>query len=238
MLFPTKEKESKMHAYKKGNRFSWVLLTVLVCAIAVPGRSLAEDKNAGDAPAKLAPAKSDAPAESAPELTERERLLLDRVEELEKRVEELESKGHPPAPTNPATPAAASSIALAPAVVATAAPAPASAQPHADSAAPSKTEKQKPSEPFAWADWTWLNGTARNKDVVWDSKFFTPEIRFDTHFVSSLNHPKDDSLGGSSEIFRSNEVQVEQISFGGDFHWDNVRGRVLTMRSATRPKSC
>ncbi|MBZ5652376.1 MAG: porin, partial [Acidobacteriia bacterium] len=83
--------------------------------------------------------------------------------------------------------------------------------------------------PFAYADWTWMNGTARNKDAVWDSKFFTPEIRFDTHFVSSLNHPQDDTIGGSSEIFRSNEVQVEQISFGGDFHWQNVRGRVLTM---------
>jgi hypothetical protein len=83
--------------------------------------------------------------------------------------------------------------------------------------------------PFAYADWTWLNGTARNKDAVWDSKFFTPEIRFDTHFVSSFNHPKDDTIGGSSEIFRSNEIQAEQISFGGDFHWQNVRGRVLTM---------
>ena len=90
-------------------------------------------------------------------------------------------------------------------------------------------EKPKPAEPFAYADWTWLNGTPRNKDAVWDSKFFTPEIRFDTHFVESFNHPRDDSMGGSSEIFRSNEIQVEQISFGGDFHWQNVRGRVLTM---------
>ncbi len=90
-------------------------------------------------------------------------------------------------------------------------------------------EKPKPTEPFAYADWTWLNGTARNKDVVWDSPFFTPEVRFDTHFVTSFNHPRDDSMGGSSEIFRSNEIQVEQISFGGDFHWQNVRGRVLTM---------
>jgi len=47
--------------------------------------------------------------------------------------------------------------------------------------------------------------------------------------VSSFNHPKDDSLGGSTEIFRSNEIQVEQISFGGDFHWQNIRGRVLTL---------
>ena len=102
----------------------------------------------------------------------------------------------------------------------------AAASPATEPASPDKPAK---AEPFAYADWTWLNGTARNKDAVWDSKFFTPEIRFDTHFVHSFNHPKDDSMGGSSEIFRSNEFQVEQISFGGDFHWQNVRGRVLTM---------
>jgi hypothetical protein len=95
--------------------------------------------------------------------------------------------------------------------------------------APKQPEKPAPAEPFAYADWTWLNGNARNKDVVWDSKFFTPEIRFDTSFVHSFNRPKDDTLGGSTEIFRSNEIQMDQISFGGDFHWQNVRGRLLTM---------
>ncbi len=90
-------------------------------------------------------------------------------------------------------------------------------------------EKPPPTEPFAYADWTWLNGTPRTKDVVWDSKFFTPEVRFDTHYVLDFNHPRDDSVGGSTEIFRSNEVEVEQISVGGDFHWQNVRGRILTM---------
>ena len=86
-----------------------------------------------------------------------------------------------------------------------------------------------PSEPFAYADWTWLNGNPRNKDVVWDSKFFTPEIRVDTHYVADFNHPRDDSMGGSTEIFRSYEFQVEQISFGGNFHWQNVNARILTM---------
>jgi hypothetical protein len=93
-------------------------------------------------------------------------------------------------------------------------------------AAPTKPE---PAAPFAFADWTWLNGTPRNKDVVWDSKFFTPEIRFDANYISSFNHPRDDSLGGSTETFRSNEVQIEQISFGGDFHWQDVHARILTM---------
>jgi hypothetical protein len=109
------------------------------------------------------------------------------------------------------------------------APAPAMVAQTSSDSSTAKPEKPAPTEPFAYADWTWLNGTPRNKDAVWDSKFFTPEIRFDTDFVSSMNHPKDDTLGGSTEIFRSNEVQIEQISFGGDFHWQNVRGRVLTM---------
>ena len=98
-------------------------------------------------------------------------------------------------------------------------------------APPAKPEQkpEEPAAPFAFADWTWLNGNARNKDPVWDSKFFTPEIRFDANYISSFNHPQDDSLGGSTETFRSNEVQIEQISFGGDFHWENVRARILTM---------
>jgi hypothetical protein len=90
-------------------------------------------------------------------------------------------------------------------------------------------EKPKPTDPFAYADWTWLNGNPRNKDVVWDSKFFTPEIRMDIHYIQDLNHPRDDSMGGSTEIFRSNEIQIEQISFGGNFHWQNVNARILTM---------
>ncbi len=90
-------------------------------------------------------------------------------------------------------------------------------------------EKPAPTEPFAYADWTWLNGNPRNKDVVWDSKFFTPEIRMDAHYIADFNHPRDDSMGGSTEIFRSNEVQIEQISFGGNFHWQDVRARILTM---------
>jgi hypothetical protein len=97
-----------------------------------------------------------------------------------------------------------------------------------------------PAEPFAYADWTWLNGNPRNKDAVWDSKFFTPEVRFDTNFVSSFNHPKDDTIGGSTEIFRSNEIQADQISVGGDFHWQNVRGRILTMNgmfATTTPRN-
>ncbi len=45
----------------------------------------------------------------------------------------------------------------------------------------------------------------------------------------SFNQPRDHTLGGSTEQFRNGEVQLEQASVGGDFHWQNVRGRILTM---------
>jgi hypothetical protein len=83
--------------------------------------------------------------------------------------------------------------------------------------------------PFAYADFTWLNGTSRNKDEVLTTKWFTPEVRFDTNFVVDTNQPRDHSLGGSTEEFREGEFQVEQASVGGDFRWQNVRGRILTM---------
>ena len=94
---------------------------------------------------------------------------------------------------------------------------------------PPPAEQPAASAPFAYADWTWLNGTPRNKDAVWDSKFFTPEIRLDANYIQSFNHPKDDTLGGSTEIFRSSEFQLEQVSFGGNLHWQNVQARILTL---------
>jgi hypothetical protein len=82
--------------------------------------------------------------------------------------------------------------------------------------------------PFADYDWTWLNGNPRNHDVAFDSKFFTPEIRADITYTYDFNKPIDDSMGGSSELFRSNEIQLEQLGLGGDFHVDNVRARFMS----------
>jgi len=85
-----------------------------------------------------------------------------------------------------------------------------------------------PAEPFAFADWTWMNGNARTKDSALDTKFFTAEVRADVGYIYDFNHPKDDTIGGSSEVFRSNEVHVTQLGVGGDFHYDNVRARLMT----------
>jgi hypothetical protein len=92
-------------------------------------------------------------------------------------------------------------------------------------ATPTKVEKIVP---FSDWDWTWLNGNPRNKDTAFDSKFFTPEIRADITYNYDFNKPIDNSMGGSSELFRSNEIQLEQLGIGGDFHYDNVRARFMT----------
>lgn len=105
---------------------------------------------------------------------------------------------------------------------------------------PGPSEKKAKIEPFSDYDWTWLNGNPRTKTLPFDSKFFTPEIRADINYVYDFNHPTDHSMGGSSEIFRSQEVQLEQLGVGGDFHYDNVRARLLTqfgMYSATTPRN-
>jgi TolA-binding protein len=94
-----------------------------------------------------------------------------------------------------------------------------------DGSVPTKTAK---AEPFAFADWTWLNGNPRTKEAAFDSKFFTPEIRADVAYHYDFNHPKDDTIGGSSEVFRSNEVNLTDLGIGGDFHYDHVRARVLS----------
>jgi hypothetical protein len=98
----------------------------------------------------------------------------------------------------------------------------------------------KKAEPFAFADFTWLTGNARTKDAPLDTKAFTGEFRVDTNFTYSFNKPIDDTISGSSEIFRSGEIQVTQIGIGGDFHYDNVRGRLMTqfgMYSQTTPRN-
>jgi hypothetical protein len=106
-------------------------------------------------------------------------------------------------------------------------------------ATPVETKPAK-AEPFAFADWTWLNGNPRTKEPAFDSQFFTPEIRADVDYTYDFNHPSDDTIGGSSEIFRSNEVGLTQLGIGGDFHYDNVRARFMTqfgMYSTTTPRN-
>jgi len=235
-----------MDIFRRNKLISAVLVGA-VCASVVGARAFADDDGKEQPPAKPATmTKIEAPAP----LTERERQLLDRVEQLEKRMAELEGKSQPVAPssTEAATsqPLAVAPAAAQPGVAGTAASGEAAnaISPGAASTKLGAQEKRpmKPAqaEPFAFADFTWLNGNPRTKEVPLDTKFFTPEIRADVDYVYDFAHPKDDTIGGSSEIFRSNEVHVTQLGVGGDFHYDNVRARLMTqfgLYSETTPRN-
>jgi hypothetical protein len=254
-------------------KFALSIIVFLMFVSIVP--AFADDDGKKPAEPITAPApKTAREIRPEPGLTERERMLLDRVEQLEKRVAELEVKETKTpasvassAPTSATTNssatsdvAASSSSGASPSGTAAAAVPSTSSTPAAAGASLSSTsainvsatatqatDKGKSgatvatkAEPFSFADFTWLNGNARTKEVPLDTKFFTPEIRADVSYIYDFNHPKDDSIGGSSEVFRSNEVQLTQLGVGGDFHYDNVRARLMTqfgMYSQTTPRN-
>jgi hypothetical protein len=120
--------------------------------------------------------------------------------------------------------AAAASPAAAPAAVA----APAGSLPEALQA-PAPAPEVDTQTPFAIGDLGWMNGTSRETTPVFDTKFFTPEVRFDVNYLQDFNHPVDHTIVGSTEEFRSGEFQIEQVSLGGNFHWNNVQARFLSM---------
>jgi hypothetical protein len=96
-----------------------------------------------------------------------------------------------------------------------------------DPAAPAQAAPAKP-DPFAFADFTWLNGNPRNKKPTFDSPLFTLDLRVDANATHSFNDPSDHTITGSAELARADELQVQQLGIGGDFHWDNVRARLMT----------
>lgn len=94
--------------------------------------------------------------------------------------------------------------------------------------------------PFAFADFTWLNGNARTRDAPLDTKAFTGELRVDTSYIFHFAHPADHTLSGTSESGRTDEFQVQHLGVGGDFHHDNVQARVMTqfgMYSTMTPRN-
>jgi hypothetical protein len=236
------------------NKITSLTLVTVFCGI-TPAFAFGDDDRKGEPAAAPAGTKN---VEAPTPLTERERWLLDRVEQLEKRVADLESRGGTTAASAvdvSAVPAAsanagASVVTAGTPSIASGVTAANSALSSSDRAAPvgpqapeqGKSGAPQPGkeEPFSFADSTWLNGNSRTKDTPYATSFFSPEIRADVDYNYSFNHPKDDTIGGSSEVFRHGEVQVTQLGVGGDFHYDNVRARLMTqfgLYSQTTPRN-
>ena len=221
---------------------AFATMLVLSLVIAQAPNCYAQTPAQTDAPANVAalhkssvdvsPARSTAAPnpESTLDMAKELAAMKARIEQLEAELKIRAAAEASPAAGSPASLAVAMPVtAVPPSATMTIAAMPAAAavaQTSSDSsAAPTKKEKIAP---FSDWDWTWLNGNPRNKDTAFDSKFFTPEIRADVTYTYDFNKPVDNSMGGSSELFRSNEIQLEQLGIGGDFHYDNVRARFMT----------
>jgi hypothetical protein len=62
----------------------------------------------------------------------------------------------------------------------------------------------------------------------------------DNAFHYSFARPIDNTISGSSEVFRHGEFQVTQLGIGGDIAYKNVMGRLMTqfgMYSTTTPRN-
>jgi hypothetical protein len=138
--------------------------------------------------------------------------LQDKLDEIQKELMELKRANSTQPETHHITTAKAS------------APPPAVSEEESEITDPSNPH----SEPFAFADFTWLNGNPRTKDTPYATQFFTPEIRSDVSYTYDFRHPQDDTIVGSSEVFRASEVTLTDLGIGGDFHLNNVRARVLS----------
>ena len=203
------------------------------------------DDKTPPAPPPALTTKDDTVAKSASKSTTAEILaeleqMRARIQELEARLKEQSGDVPTPAPTGSSSTAAdAAPISQPPAsgVV----PATSSADTSSKSLAV-QADQTKPAttEPFAFADFTWLNGSSRTTESPMDTKYFTPEFRADVSYIEDFHHPSDHTLVGSSESGRTGEVQLQQLGVGGDFHVGNVRGRLMTqfgMYSTMTPRN-
>lgn len=110
-------------------------------------------------------------------------------------------------------------------------------EPEADSSAVAAILKP---EPFAFGDFTWLNGNDRRHKTPLQSKYFTGSVMVDVNYNYSDHNPIDHTVVGSTILARENEVQLAYVGLGGDFHYDNMHAHIMTQfgtRSTVVPRN-
>jgi hypothetical protein len=75
---------------------------------------------------------------------------------------------------------------------------------------------------------------------VLDTPYVTPEFLVDVNYTASQNMPIDNTVVGSTALSRNNEITLAFLGFGGDFHYEHARGRLMTqfaVRSTLVPRN-
>ena len=125
------------------------------------------------------------------------------------------------APSSPAEMPASSPVAM-PAPILP--PAPSAAPP----ATPPAASEAKAPEPFAFADFGWMNGQSRQIDFPMAGKILNPMFTIDVGYNYDFSNPVDHTIVGSTSAGRSNEIQIMHLGLGTDVNYKGARGRLMT----------
>ena len=143
--------------------------------------------------------------------------LRAEVTELKARLAEIEAKlaavpaVAPPQPSAGAAPATTVTVATAGAV---------------------EQRAAKPA-PFAFGDFTWMNGQNRQKSQPLSNSFATVNLYLDTYYGYSFNKPRDDTIVGSGAVGRNTEWQINNATIGVETNYKNVLGK-LTLQTGNQ----
>lgn len=97
-----------------------------------------------------------------------------------------------------------------------------------------QTDSIQVKTPFAGMDQSWQNGSDRRTlPPVLATKYFTGSVMLDINYTHSFNNPNDNTVVGSTALARNNEFQLSSVNLGGDFNYQNARGRIM-MQFGTR----
>ena len=92
---------------------------------------------------------------------------------------------------------------------------------------PPPTAPQPSGEPYAWGDFTWLNGQTRQTQAMLATKYFSPQLNVDVNYTYSFNRPIDDTVTGTTALARNNELEISFLGIGGDIAVGAIRARLM-----------
>ena len=199
----------------KKNNFGFETRSIPLIALwlcIAPGIALAQD-SAGNREGAANTADKSAAAGNAsakPAATNTTAQILEELEHMRARIVELEAQLKAQSGTASAAESAAPSS---PATASATAAAGGTLQ--ADTTAPKKPAKQ---EPFSDADWTWLNGNPRTKEIFLGHEvlYSRDPSRHESTWWTSIIRPTIRS-GGSSELFRSRKCSSSSSEWAATF---------------------
>ncbi len=86
--------------------------------------------------------------------------------------------------------------------------------------------------PFAFADFTWMNGQSRQREFPLTYKFITASINIDAYYNYNFANPVDNTQTISATVGRHNEVTLNMASIGLEAYYKGAIARVLFQTGA------